>query len=327
MKSYHLKNRTGRRSAFTLVEMLMVILIIGILVGLVGSAALGAYRAAQEFTITQEVMQLEAQIEMFKTKYGFYPPTIGQQSLVSGTLVGVSYPEVRDVTTMRRYLNRIAPNNAEGNGSPGTRLGRWWENVGRHLDEKSSLVFWLSGLCKSKQYPLSGSAAIANGTAGGTLVPYNADRFIGDPADQGLGIERDVQFEFSAARLVDLQGRPTGVKGYAQPSGKDTGEDGLVYRYLDNKSYQSRGATPVPVAYYDGIDTAATPSVPNFYNPDTFQIVASGLDGLIWQPVNSATGVARAPTEFTTNIQAVDEGQLDNITNFTRGRLDIEADQ
>jgi hypothetical protein len=223
---------------------------------------------------------------------------------------------------MRRYLTRISPNHAEGNGTTaGTGLRNWWVNVGRHLDERSSLVFWLSGLCKSKQYPLSGSATVASDTTNTlALAPYNgAFTFLEAP---GTDFERDVMYEFNGAQLEIVSEGGARVAIYNQPNGKDTGDS--AYRYRDHKSYGFNPdlTTELRVgAYHDGFDTSVTPNVPiNFYNPDSFQIVAPGLDG---------ASVAARITDFvdvTTNIQAVDEGQLDNITNFTQGRLDIEVE-
>ena len=34
----------------------------------------------------------------------------------------------------------------------------WWNKVGRHLDQTSSMMFWLTGLTKSQQFPLTGGA-------------------------------------------------------------------------------------------------------------------------------------------------------------------------
>ena len=65
-----------------------------------------------------------------------------------------------------RHLNRIAPNHQETRSFfPGidtqpefTRAVVWWNKVGRHLDQTSSMMFWLTGLTKSQQFPLTGGA-------------------------------------------------------------------------------------------------------------------------------------------------------------------------
>lgn len=298
-----------QRSAFTLTEMLMVIAIIGILAGLLTPALMNAFGQASEFKITSELLQMDAEIEQFNIDYGFYPPTIGTLNADGTTNTTFA---IRDVATMRRFLNRISPNHAEGSGSagigPGNGLGNWWLNVGRHLDEKSSLVFWLSGLCKSKQYPLSGSAVIA-GDPTLTLAPYGlAQTFSGVETTAAAAVQRESRFEFQATQMSfptspisNASGSNTIVANYNQPAGKDNGDS--AYRYLDSKSYGFG-------AYFNGLNSSGTP---NFLNAGTFQIIAPGLDGNIVDP-NVVTP--------SSNIQTVDAGQLDNITNFTEGRLE-----
>ena len=62
------------RKAFTLVELLVVITIIGILTGLVTAAAVAARRRAKIATVVMEVKQLEAACQAYKEKFGEYPP-------------------------------------------------------------------------------------------------------------------------------------------------------------------------------------------------------------------------------------------------------------
>jgi type II secretory pathway pseudopilin PulG len=276
--------------------MLMVIAIIGILAGILTPALMGVFGSANEFTITSEIQQMDAEIEQFKIEYGFYPPTIGTVNADGSTNTTFA---IRDAATMRRYLNRISPNHAEV-ASGG--LANWWTNVGQHLDEKSSMIFWLSGLCKSKQYPLSGNATIAADNTL-TLAPYNSPKTF--EGVDGVAIERDARFEFQDNQFTFVGSNVSGattvvLPNYNQPAGKDSGD--LAYRYLDSKSYAFG-------AYFDGIGGSG----PNFLNPTSFQIVAPGMDGNIVDP-----SVAMP----STNIQTVDAGQLDNITNFTAGRLD-----
>jgi prepilin-type N-terminal cleavage/methylation domain-containing protein len=70
----HLPPATRHSSAFTLIEMLAVIAIIGVLAGLI-FPVIGAVKRRQYINHTQaEMAQLETAIDRYKAAYGFYPP-------------------------------------------------------------------------------------------------------------------------------------------------------------------------------------------------------------------------------------------------------------
>ena len=297
-----------QRAAFSLVELMIVILIIGILVAIASPFIFGALTRAQEFTIENEMQQLNAAVERFNTDHGVYPPAIGP-----GLEIDTSNSTAA-LAAMRRYLIRIAPGNAEGNGSDGGGLQNWWENIGCKLEQDSSLVFWLSGLCTSKQYPLSGSALFTTTP----LAPYNAnksfmDADLVDGSGMPISIDRNVFFEFKSDQLVNATSSagaalPLGIKAYNQPSGKG---DSLAYQYRDFKSYG--GGTSIA---YHLVDNSSGSTVINYFNPTSFQIVGPGMDGKITDVMPPT-----APNTDLTDETAVDPGQDDNITNFSGGRL------
>ena len=303
MNTPQLKKRSNliQRTAFTLVEMMVVILIISILAGIATPVIFRAIRITREFTIQNEIVQMDAAVEQFNVKYGFYPPAIGPGLEID------TNNSAEALVNFRRYLNRIAPNHDEGGVTGGSRLNTWWNNVGVNLDADSSLVFWLSGLCLSKQYPLSGSVRAA-----GSLAPYDANRFVDDSNaldinGNALMVDRDVFYQFQVDQLVSVGGF-AGIKAYHQANGSG---DSLAFVYRDSKSYISANSS-VSHAYHLGLDGSGNPV--NFFNPTTFQIVGPGMDGQI------ADLTATPPL---TNIQGLtDFTQDDNITNFAEGRLD-----
>ena len=65
----------GFRSAFTLVEMLVVITIIGILASLGTVAVFEALKAAKRARIKVEITNLNNAIESYKLQFGDYPPS------------------------------------------------------------------------------------------------------------------------------------------------------------------------------------------------------------------------------------------------------------
>ena len=282
------------------VKRLILIVIFGVLAAMALPMIRGPFGPHSEFSIENEVQQLNAAVERFNTDYGFYPPAIGP---------GL---EVDSVEDFPQYLDRIAPNHDEGTGVDGGGLEKWWTNVGQHLNERSSLVFWMSGLCTSKRYPLSGDAKLK-----APLAAYNANKFFDDSEftdDTGtpidLYIDRNVFFEFRQEQLESIQdGLPLGIKGYNQTYGRGNSR---MFEYRDFKSYN--GATTDSVlkkAYHNGVDDNGNP---NFYNPTSFQIVGPGMDGKMSNQATPNTNLAD-PT-------AIDPAQDDNITNFSSGRLE-----
>ena len=320
--------RLARRVGFTLVELLMVIVIIGILVGMLAVAINPVLERTRETAVTTEMKQIEMAIESFKNKYGFYPPSFVNITTAAGVLP---------------YLNKMSPNHREGNGAVGTRLNAWWTAVGQHLDTETSLVFWLSGLGKNKQFPLTfglmnvDSSGQAVSTGGDFQIPsaYNINRQANGAfltaLDGGTQIqlnpEREVFFDFNGRQLVEgrtggmqktfTDASPTasppnftivetaiqpGLALYNMAHGNEKGIINYVYRnsgdYAMNFSFTVSGQD----AGGDGVLDAGD----SFYNPRTFQLGTNGLDG---------KGVA------TTHPQS-GKYNGDNMVNFASGRLD-----
>lgn len=291
----------ANRKAFTLVELMVVILIIGLLVAISSPFIFAALTRARAFTIQNEMMQIDAAVKRFETEHGFYPPAIGPGLEIDSSVTSTTDINIQKAR-LNRYLLRIAPNHAES----GTRIDAWWAAVGTNLDADSSLVFWLSGLCTSKQFPLTGGASLA-----GIPAPYNANKFI-DGSDSPA-IDRNVFFEFAAAQLVPspagiIAGVPE-IKAYNQPNGRG---DSIAYLYLDSKSYAGGNA------YHAGVDADGNPA--NFFNPGTFQLMGPGMDGQV-------SGAEAGDTPETNTLLLAQENadveQDDNMTNFSGGRLDL----
>ncbi len=293
---------------FTLVELLVVIVIVGILLGIL-LAALGPTRiTAQNFAITQEINQLDGAVEAFKTKFGFYPPSN------LGDLSNAANPEFG---AFRSYLRKIAPNHQETDN----QIIAWWNQVGQYLDNDAILVFWLSGVNKSAQYPLTYNLGGDN--------TYET----GDDVFTGFAVGEDpykyVFFDFKSNRLVD--GNSPTVKRFMQES---IGEQPYVFfsskNYL-NDGYVSplSGEAVVPYRILQSPELPYPPPAPNdnnasFYNPEKFQIVAAGVDRRFGNLVNMPAGQEFVWTKLEASAGAKDIFPFarNNITNFTQGILE-----
>jgi prepilin-type N-terminal cleavage/methylation domain-containing protein len=94
VNSCHASRVTCHVAAFTLIELLIVIAIMGILAGLIFPVT-GAVKRRQYINHTQaEMAQLETAIDRYKAAYGFYPPDNPGNSLTHQLyfeLVGTTY--------------------------------------------------------------------------------------------------------------------------------------------------------------------------------------------------------------------------------------------
>lgn len=283
-------------AGFTLIEVLVVIVIIGILVGLLVPGVMSASRRAREFAIESDIAQLSSSLDAFKTKYGFYPP---------------DFTAITTVDQFLPFLNRVAPNHAEG-----PNLVAWWNQVGQKLNQagpQASYVFWLSGLAKNKQYPLTG----------GTGVPL--------PAYNVGTVEREVFYDFKGERLYD--------PATLEPTSKSTNTIATYSQftgacqpivYFEVKRLAGMSLTlPVNISLYVTVRTSegdcllfpyfqVKGSQAEFMNKDKFQLIAPGMDSLfgLKQPV---------PYKNAPNLSEVTPRDRDNLTNFSEGRLELSV--
>ena len=289
------RNKTPR-TGFTLVEMLVVIVVIGILMGLILVAVVPALFTTYNAAVTIEINQLGGGLEKFKTQFGFFPPCEfdfdGDGDLDLGTNPGPT-PDPEDLVTLKAYLRRIAPNHEQDDND----IATWWTDVGQYLDNDSIIVFWLGGLKKNAQFPLT------NGNGGAAWDGFaNGD----DPANY-------IFFDFDGSQLVD--GLSPRVKSYMQAR---YGEQPYVYyewqRYTTAEFTDTAGIKYVPYRTIpESPDPAGGPPWANYYNPSTFQIVAAGKD-VIFGTVTGANDVWTASPQF--------RDHRDNLTNFSGGILE-----
>ncbi len=82
MNRHNSRNNHGRSAGFTLIELMVVVVILGLLAGLVGPAVFKQLGGAKSKTAGIQISDLEAALEMYKLDVGHYPPTqAGLQAL------------------------------------------------------------------------------------------------------------------------------------------------------------------------------------------------------------------------------------------------------
>ena len=99
------------RAAFTLIELLLVIVIIGMLVALVSTAAVHVVTRARQAENTLTIDTLDQAIQNAKSQYGLYPPdctNLGQQGGNTSTpSFGQTYRQNRIIAFFRKAFPRM----------------------------------------------------------------------------------------------------------------------------------------------------------------------------------------------------------------------------
>lgn len=116
--------RKAPRRGFTLIEMLVVVVIIGILASLVTGAVSAARRKARIAAVAMEIKTIEGAVQAFKEKYRGYPP------------------DFTDPAAVKLFLARAYPRYT---GDYVADLKAAGVDVSK-MDPASALVFWLGGM-------------------------------------------------------------------------------------------------------------------------------------------------------------------------------------
>jgi prepilin-type N-terminal cleavage/methylation domain-containing protein len=139
---------THARPAFTLVELLVVIVILAMLASLVTVAASRAMTAARNAAIKAEIDMLHMAIMNYKNEYGSFPPCVAGSSGRDATHLVRLFPRINAATANSQLA--IASTGTDGTTTDSSCL-----NSIASLNPRTALTFWLGGFTTNPVSPLA----------------------------------------------------------------------------------------------------------------------------------------------------------------------------
>lgn len=386
-----------RRHAFTLVEILVVIVIIGILMAIAIPAIMAAINRGNTVAMKMEVNSLADAVSQYQQKYGDYPPDFSDWTVVERHYRKI-FPRISPVELLRLQvlLDDTPGNDTEIDANLSSVVST--HNPVR-MDRGEVLAWTLGGYSDNPSFPFTGPGGpleLIVDTTMEKVYQMNIDR-------------NNKLFDFQPERMdfseITPAAAPSATNRYYSTldSNPATGDidlfpsyfatDTKPFVYFDSRTYADWdpnyprvdsgtgdynaygvviSATEVDVvrpyfsnnanpntsgAAYGSLDNAL--QAWDYMNPDTFQIIAPGLDGrygsvpyfefdgsnsiaepLYFQyPTGSAlvpSSAATAPGQLVLSgvrgyqervpvaqggLGATDNFQLDNLTNFADSSL------
>ena len=341
------------RPAFTLVELLMVVTIIGILIGLLVPALYYGLQTVKKQAIGVELQTLASAVEQYKNKFGDYPPDGTNREVFKRHFRG----RFRQMAESEFDAVDTACNCVVLNAPQPPALNRAF------MDPPEALVFALGGFSTDPLKPFTGAGGPLQPISGG--YQYNTDR-------------TDPLYEFKEAQLTLSTSSGTAQSTDEVDYGYGANDAMPVYRapyrksapfvYFDARSYgYSLGASSTPQYFFNsygtsqigvarpyksdkintnaGTTAAAADSYYKYVNDRTFQLISAGLDdnfGGIIQGANDNGPVffrypsgevidfrnwtMSGPAPTLPSLSRYDDGdvshpQFDNVANFADGLL------
>lgn len=287
----HIDNRSG----FSLVELLIVIVILGILVALILPAIVGARRNAQVAEVANEIRQLETAVTKFKSTFNVDPPS----SLYIPDLTASESWSAVDRAKVRGLWPQF--NFATNGGAPPHYFGK-------HLNGAECMVFFLGGVS-----PAAHSSSTSYTPVGFSKNPQTPWSIV--------GTNREIPpFEFPVDRFSDLDNDGLPELLDPLPSQKTPylflSSQGRTYNKLNkpipddydvHPSSNGQSSEDLQAAYF-------TVEVPyKAHRPDGYQIISPGFDGLY--------GSGGSYTDAAQLEKTPRTPEYDNITNFSGGVL------
>lgn len=341
------RQKATQRPAFTLVEVLIVIAIIGVLMGLTVTAVNFGRKSIQQQAIALEVSTLAQSIEAYKLKYGGYPPD-GSSFESFKSHFRAAFPNILQSEFDALSAGRLP----DGTGQVASTTA-----VGGIMDPAEALVFCLGGFSTNPSKPFTGQGGPLSEIMQSPNTPYNPRRF------QYNASRNEPLFPFPEGTLSIAQNATSTFSNDEQTFGTGAADLLPVYVpknrampivYFSSSTYSTNTYAGSQVAGVakpyksEKRNTSVTYTASTaeryfpFMNDKTFQIISAGLDDdfggndLLGNPlhyytfpsgnrINIAAGTGALENPLAILYQPTSGGistQLDNATNFSEGTLE-----
>jgi prepilin-type N-terminal cleavage/methylation domain-containing protein len=302
------------RPAFTLLELMVVILIVVLLAGLLLSAVTKVLIYTDEVRTVSEIGQLSQALEAFRLEFGLYPPS--SIILIENGAYDRAIPAQAYSAS---YLERMFP-------GIDLTAGHDWNGNGISdppyaLEGHEALVLFLGG----PPY------ASLNRAPGGWHTDKTAPTRPPTPTATRLG----PFYEFNVGKLVAWNPAKHLWGGYADPYGTP-----YAYFLARDTSFNNytNDCSSLVGSHFVPYFTSASGTAPNliikYHRPDKFQLISAGRDRLFgigghydpsnpqnsqWNPAAGSLADRGRPGNPSSPDRVQDD--YDNITNFTEGKM------